>query len=295
MHAWKNNLSESIIRYRRTAMASILGASIIATSACGSVPPQQNNTPPAPETSVTAPANPSETAKPTETVKPSSTAKPTVKSKEIKALESQGIEISDTVEIADGSYPSYEVKQGSKLATYNPSLQSGGVPEGWKKSDMDKAQHKASNFLMNTVLNNQTRTSYYSNIKSLEKTFEKEVAPEYREEFINSIQSNDETPLMKDIFEDPTGQYADYTLINDGKTPRIKNVDAKVIESQSWNGDNYFVFKGTYTLSAMNKKTKKPRDIDAKFEYGITIRKSGDGKFYIVGANGIEGLYENIN
>lgn len=270
----------------------MLAVALMATTACGAGSTDSSSTPASqPETTAAAP---SATASASASAA-AQTEKPQAKSKEEKQLEKEGIHLGPEVDVADGSYPSYEVDKSSKLAKYDPSLQTDGVPDGWSRSDLEAGQLKAANFLMNTALNNETRTSYYSNIEQLEKTFEKEIAREYLDGFVESIQSNDDTPLMKDIFEDANSQYHDYTLINDGKTPRIKNVKAKVISSQHWNGDNYYMFKGTYTLSAMNKKTQKPRDIDAKFEYGITVTKSGDGEFYISGTNNITGLYEDIS
>lgn len=292
MNPLKRQTRHSIRWVHRPAALSMLAVALMATTACGggsidssSTPASQSETTAA-ATSATASASASPAAQP---------KKPQGKSKEAKQLEEEGILLGPEVVVEDGSYPSYEVEKGSKLANYNPSLQTGEAPEGWSKSDLETGQLKAANFLLNTVLNNETRTSYYSNIQRLEKTFGKEIAPEYLDEFIENIQSNDDTPLMKDIFESPNDQYHDYTLINDGQTPRIKNVKAKVTSSEQWNGDNYYLFKGSYTLSAMNKKTQKPRDIDSKFEYGITVTKSGNGKQYISGTNNITGLYEDIS
>lgn len=300
MHAWKNTLPQTLARYRRTTLASVAMFSIALTSACGSTPPQNNNENTSSPIATTAPATPSEeaTVKPTETAKPVESTKPssTLGSKakqEISNLEKQGIKLGDKVSIDGGSYPSYEITNKSNLGKFDSSKNSGGIPSGWNKKDTEDAQIKASNFFMNTVLNPPTKTDYNSNIKPLEKSLDKDVLPAYRAEFKDNAQSNESTVFTKDIFE-PGGNYSGYSLINDGETPRIKNVKINVSESQQWDGGIYYTYKGTYTLSALNTKTKKPKDIDAKIEYGITVTKGDDGKMYINGTQEIEEQYEDV-
>lgn len=292
MHAWKNTLPQTLARYRRTTLASVAMFSIALTSACGSTPPQNNNENTSSPIATTAPATPSEeaTVKPTETAKPSPTQE--VKTKEIQALEKNGISLGKIKNVSDGSYPSYKVSKESALSKYDPSKQIGGMPDGWSNSDMKEAHLYASNFLMNSVLNNEGRTNFDKNKGELIKSISKEVSPEFKKPMLDILKSNDTTLLPKDIFSTP--EYKGYTLVNDGKTPRIKNVDIKINSSQSWNGDNYIEYSGTYTLSAVNSKTGVHRDIDAKMKYGLTIKKSGESKYKISGINSIEGLYEDI-
>lgn len=286
--------NSSLARYRRAAFALVAVLSIALTAACSSSAPKEAGT----STSSPAPAAVSASSSREASAKPSESVKPSPKldaktAKAIKDLEAQGIELGEPVNIAGGSYPSYVVTEKSKLGKFNTSVHTGGTPKGWSKKDLDASALKAANFFMNTVLNPSTRTEYNSNIRPLVASFDEDVLPERRAEFTASAQSNEDTGFTKDIFE-PEGNYVGYTLINDGQTPRLKDLKIKVSESQTWDGGVYYTFKGTYVLSAMDKKTEKPRDIDSIIEYGVTVQKDDDGKMYIGGTQEIDEQYEDI-
>lgn len=286
--------NSSRARYRSVAFASVAVLSIALNTACSASAPKEADATTSSPATVTAPASSSggASAKPSESVKPN----PKLDAKIVKAikdLEAQGIELGEPVNIDGGSYPSYVVTAKSKLGKFNAAVHTGGTPKGWSKKDQDVSALKAANFFMNTVLNPPTRTEYNSNISPLVDSFDEYVLPERREEFTANAQSNESTGFTKDIFE-PEGNYVGYTLINDGQTPRLKDVKIKISESQNWDGGVYYVFKGTYVLSAINEKTRKPRDLDSIIEYGVTVQKGDDGKMYVGGTQEIDEQYKDI-
>lgn len=286
MHFLKNPQSGTSIRYRSATLASMAVLSIVVTSACSSAESQVNTKEvPATASSAAPPATAdSET-------KPSPSVAPAVKTKEIKDLEKQGIKLGEVIEIAEGSYPSYKVEASSPIARYDASTQT-SPPKGWSEKDLKDGHLYAANFLMNHVLDNPARTNFEKNKDIAKSHVSNELAAKNKQEILDSMSSNETTIFPKDVFEGP--DYLGYTLINDGKTPRNKNIDIKALSSEGWENGNYIEFAGDYTLSAKETKTNKPKDIDAKMKFGLTVDKIGEGNFKISGANSIEILYEDI-
>lgn len=296
MHAWKNTLPQTLARYRRTTLASVAMFSIALTSACGSTPPQNNNENTSSPIATTAPATPSEeaTVKPTETTKPSPTQDNSVAGKSINKLKAQGVTIGDTVKVKGGSYPQYEVDESSHLAKFEPSKHTGGTPKGWKKSDLQKSQIAASNYMTNLVLDNPTTNDYESNKKQFANLTKDASSSKVSQEFYNAV-INKDAPFLQDTLQDK-GFNGDkskgFRFVSDGKTPRIADLsDLQVESSQNWDGGVYYQYGGDVTMNVVDKD-KKPYTMDFKVSFGMTVLKEKDD-YKIFGLHNLDTKYQN--
>lgn len=219
----------------------------------------------------------------------------------IELLERDGIKLADVVEVKGGSYPQYEVKTTSRLATFDPSTHVDGTPKGWSKGDLEKAQVFASNVLLNAVMDNPTANDYEANKDIFAEQLKDILAPKYADVFIDQVLTNNLTTDEK-VFMGGLFVHENFTSIgdtskgfryaSDGETPRIGDIsDVKIDKTQNWKGDAYYNYVGTIGYNVVDKKNN-PYYFRMNLNIGVTVAKV-DGKFLLSGLHNDDAKWMN--
>lgn len=293
MHAWRNTAVRSVLKWRRTVMASIAGASLVATSACGAMPNQSQNTDTsAPTTTISAPASPSNTtgpASPSSTLSPSTSQSPSagpvdVTKSTAESLAKSGMKLSGTtVETKYGSYPQTEMTEDNQLVK-DQNLKAVDAPSGWTQDDVAKG----AVFGTNTVFNMSVDHRFNSDetvTPQLFNQWKKAHASKIGKSLSSEYQSvTDPSTLMMTHApwtQAPGFKEAGFNYLYDGKTPRVRSSHYTVKDAYAYNGGVYYEIEGPVVW---NTTTKDGTNIAMKSTVNIksVVTKEG-GEFKISG------------
>lgn len=283
MHSWRHTMVESVVRWKRTATAVVLSGSILATAACGAIPPNNNNNnSPAPsETVVTAPASP------TASTPASPTASPTAKadSPVVKKLKANGIEVSDTVlKNKHGEYSPVKVADSNKKLTTLSKDHVGGLPKGWSKKDADASMKFTSNFIVQEIIDspvNGDSSQIDSWIKKNKSTFSGDI----QSTLPTALKSEDGNFVMTETWQEDFAPYnsENYRYKQEGGKPRIENLKMNLNDSYQAENTMVYEYEASYTMFANSDSGKYQQDTSLVFTIGVV--KDNSGKFKITGLN----------
>lgn len=282
MHSWRHTMVESVVRWKRTATAVVLSGSILATAACGAIPPNNNNNnSPAPsETVVTAPASPTASAPASPSASPTAKADSPV----VKKLKANGIEVSDTVlKNQHGEYSPVKVADSNKKLTTLSKSHEGGLPNGWTQKDADASVKFSSNFLVQEVIDSPMNGESKQADAWIAKNKGK-FTPEVATDLKNQL-SEDHSFVMTEKWQETLAPYStgNYRYLQEAGKPRIENL--KVDLQTSYHTDNTMVYEyqADYSMSAEMDNSKYKQDTSLVFT--IAVIKDSAGKFKIEGVN----------
>lgn len=207
----------------------------------------------------------------------------TIRIASVKNLDERGLIVSDKVfKTAQGSYPKIEVSKTGEYAIFDESLQTNSLPKGWTKKDAAEAQKWGMDFYLQEVVDSpvsgaKSKAESAAEYKKWKERNASKLSVELREKLLDR-------PASENLFEkswttDDAFIKLGYAYPYDGVTPRIKEVDLVLNESETYGTtDLYFSYSG---VIEMNARTDKDESIDefATVEIGYTVKKEdGDWK-----------------
>lgn len=278
MHSWRHTMVESVVRWKRTATAVVLSGSILATAACGAIPPNNNNNnSPAPsETVVTAPASPTASAPASPSASPTAEADSPV----VKKLKANGIEVSDTVlKNKYGEYSPVKVANNNKELTTVSKIHEGGLPQGWSKKDGDASAKFASNFLVQEIIDSPVNGDTKQTGAWLKKNTSKFV-PETQSTLDGVLHSKDNNFVMNESWHDTVAPYnaENYRYDQEAGKPRVENLEISLKDSYQTENTMVYEYDASYTMAAKSDSGKYHQNTSLVFTMGVVKDKSGEFK-----------------
>lgn len=281
-HAWRNTTVESVVRWKRTTMASVAGASILMTSACGiGGAPDENKSSSAPssEVSTSAPASPTKSA---EETKPAETkpAKPTEdKGKISDALKKDKVELTGKqAKNKNGSYQKIKLADDHPTSNYNPKTHKGDLPSGWTKSDAASAQKYAANFYVQEVIDSPVNGDA-SQFGSWSEKNVRNLDPDYAEDILQNAGTKETSFLPLSNYGDDNTEYKKigYHFDQKSNSPRVSDMNLKVFETATVQKNYLSVhMNGNYSIKAVDKAGNKYQEKVEVRDYEIILKKSGN-------------------